>query len=289
MTLFSRILLGVIALAAIIAMLGVFAITQLNQNRYKDRIEQFVLDRTGRDLQINGEVSARLFPRFGLSLTDISMSNTDEFTETEFASVQSGDFQIAALPLLTGRLEIKTVVLNELSLKLQRNADGKTNWDDLLATTAVVETESDDNVMREVEAGTPIIAALSVDGMQISNSNISYSDARDETYVALNEVSLETGTVVLSEPFEFDSSFRVISSAATGMTSTVSAKGEIAVDLVNNIYTLQQVRLSTVNSGDSLPVDPLILSANGQLIADLNAQSVNIIIADGLLLSLIHI
>lgn len=283
MTLFKRIALGLIALVAIIAVVGVFAVSHLDLTRQKARIETRVFEETGRELQINGALNPSLFPWLGLSFSEVSMGNAQEFPDTEFATVSSGQIKVAFLPLLTGRVEIEKVTLQGASLKLLRDADGKTNWDDLMATTAVVETESDDNVVREIEAGAPIIAALSVGDVQIIDSDISYSDARDESYLAFSDLNLNTGTVLLSEPFDFESDFNFISSAASGLTSVVSAKGEIAIDLVNNIYVLQQLKLSTVNSGTALPLDPLTLSLNGELVADFDAQSVDIIIADGLL------
>lgn len=283
MTLFKRITLGVIALAAIILVVGAVAISQLDLNLQKQRIERLVLEKTGRHLQINGEVKARLFPRLGLSLQDVSMGNAVEFTDTDFATVESSELEVEALPLLVGNVKIKSVTLQGLSLKLQRDSDGKTNWDDLMATTAVVATETDSSVVQEVEAGAPVIAALSVGGVSITSSSVSYSDARDASYFVLNELNLSTGTIVLSEPFAFESDFSLISSTGSGLTSVVSAKGEVALDLANNIYRLQQLKLSTVNSGPAVPVEPLALSFNGELVADLNEQSVDVMVADGMI------
>lgn len=283
MTLLKRITLGLIALVAIIAVVGVFAVSHLDLTRQKDRIELQVYEKTGRELQINGDLNATVFPWLGLSLSDVHMGDAEEFSDSEFAAVDSIKTKVAFIPLLTGNIEIEKIALDGLSLRLQRNADGKTNWDDLMAASAVVETESDDNVMREIEAGAPIVAALSVGDVQINNASISYTDGRDESYLAFNDLNLNTGTIVLSEPFAFDSDFNFISSAASGLISVVSAKGEVAIDLVNNIFVLQQLKLSTVNSGDSLPLDPLPLSLNGELVADFTAKSMDITVVDGLL------
>ena len=283
MTLNKRITLGVIALAAIALVVGVAVISQLDLSQQKPRIEQLVLDKTGRQLQINGPVKLQFFPGPGLSLTDVSMGNAAEFAGSEFATVESGEFQIELLPLLTGDIKIKSVTLQGLSLKLQRDADGKTNWDDLMATTAVVATETDSNVVQEVEAGAPVIAALSAGGVKVVKASISYADERESSYIALNDFNLSTGTVALSEPFRFESDFALFNGADDGLTSVVSANGEIELDLANNIYRLQQLKLSTVNVSASLPVDPLPVSFNGELVADLNAQTVDINVAEGML------
>jgi len=283
MTLYKRITLGVIALAAIVLVVGVLAVSHLELRQHKERIEQLVLEKTGRQLQINGSVNLQVFPWPGLSVQDVIMGNAAEFTDAEFATVQSSEFQVEVLPLLVGDIKIKSVSLQGLSLKLQRDTDGKTNWDDLMATTAVVATETDSDVVQEVEAGAPVIAALSAGGVKVSDANVSYVDERDASYITLNELNLSTGSVVLSEPFAFESDFALTNSAGSGTRSEVSANGEIALDLANNIYQLQRLKVSTVNSGSTLPVDPLAISFNGELVADLNAQTVDIEVSDGML------
>jgi len=283
MTLYKRITLGVIALAAIVLVVGVLAVSHLELRQHKERIEQLVLEKTGRQLQINGSVNLQVFPWPGLSVQDVIMGNAAEFTDAEFATVQSSEFQVEVLPLLVGDIKIKSVSLQGLSLKLQRDTDGKTNWDDLMATTAVVATETDSDVVQEVEAGAPVIAALSAGGVKVSDANVSYVDERDASYITLNELNLSTGSVVLSEPFAFESDFALTNSAGSGTRSEVSANGEIALDLANNIYQLQRLKVSTVNSGSTLPIDPLAISFNGELVADLNAQTVDIEVSDGML------
>ena len=283
MTHLNHIKLGLIALLTIIVVVAVFAVEYVDLKRQKALIESIVLEQTGRELQINGAVTANLFPWFGLSLTDVLMANAEEFSDTEFATVSSGELQLYVLPLLTGDIKLKKVVLRGLSLNLQRDADGKTNWDDLMATTAVVETKSDDNVVQEIEAGAPLIAALSAGDVQIVDSKVAYTDERDASFLAVNELNVNTGTVVLSEPFAFEANFDFITSAASGLTSVVTSSGEIAVDLVNNIYALRDLKLSTVSSGAALPLESLPFSSNGELVADLNNQTIDIKVTDGLL------
>ncbi len=281
MILFKRITIGLIALILIIAAVVTFAISSLDLNHHKARIEKLVLDKTGRQLQINGEIHASVFPWIGLALHDVTLANSVEFQDSEFATVRSGEFQVELLPLLFGNVNIQSVELQGLSLKLLRDADGKTNWDDLMAATAVVETDAGDNVVQEIEAGAPVAAALSIGGLQVNDASISYSDARANSYVSLNELSLTTGTIVLSESFDFESNFNMITSAADGINSAVVATGAIKLDLADNIYRLEQLQLNTVSSGAALPMDELPISISGDLSADLNSQTVDLVIEGG--------
>ncbi len=281
MTLFKRLTLGLIALILIVAVVGAIVISRLDLNHHKDRIEALVFEKTGRQLQINGQINASIFPWIGLSLTDVTLANSEEFSGSDFASVVSSELQVDVLPLLMGRVNVQTVELHGLSLKLQRDADGKTNWDDLMATTAVVETNAGDDILQEVEAGAPVVAALSIGGLQITNATILFSDARADSYISLKDLNLNTGTIVLAQPFDFESDFSVITGAANGLKSKVSATGAIKLNLADNVYQLERLNLNTVSAGRALPMDQLPLSIVGDLVADLNKQTVDLIIEEG--------
>ena len=134
------------------------------------------------------------------------------------------------------RLKIKSVGLQGLSLRMRREADGKTNWDDLLSATAVVETETDGGDIQEVEAGAPVAAALSIGGLEITDADITYTDARDERYLVLNNFHLTTGAIVLSEAFAFESGFNLNSSRSANVISEIDVSGDIAINLNDNIH-----------------------------------------------------
>ena len=172
MTPLKRIIPGVIALVAIILVVCVFAVQHIDLSRYKHRIEQLVLDKSGRQMQINGPVNASVFPWMGVRLQDVTLGNVSDFSDVEFASALSSEIQLEFLSFLTGNLSVKSLKLQGLSLNLRRNTEGKTNWDDLLSNTTVVETESDGDVVQEVEAGAPVAAALSVGGLPVSYTHL---------------------------------------------------------------------------------------------------------------------
>ena len=168
MTPLKQITLGLVALLAIVLLVGAFVINHVDFSGYKPRIEQMVFEKSGRQMTIDGSVNVRVFPWIGVMLQDVTLGGASEFSDTDFASARATEIQLELLPLLTGNIEIKSLQLDGLSLALKRDADGKTNWDDLMSNTAVVETESDGDVVQEVEAGTPLVAALSIGGLRIN-------------------------------------------------------------------------------------------------------------------------
>ena len=146
-------LIGLAAIVIIVGVVGAVLINSLDLNLHKDKIQQVMLDKTGRELQINGEISASFFPWVGLSLQDVTLANASDFPEEVFAKVVSSDLKVELLPLIGGNLNVNLVELHGLELNLQKNQDGLTNWEDLMSNTAVVETSNGaDDIVQEVEA-----------------------------------------------------------------------------------------------------------------------------------------
>lgn len=100
----------------IISIVGVavFFLT-FDPNAYKDRLEDFVYQRYERHLTIDGDISLSLFPRIGLSVQELQLS--DKGSSTPFAAVKQMRVSVAVWPLLWNRL-----VIDHLSL------DGVQAW-----------------------------------------------------------------------------------------------------------------------------------------------------------------
>lgn len=264
--------MGLLLLIVIVGVAGTLLINNLDLNLHKDRIQQVVLDKTGRQLHINGEISASIFPWAGLSLSDVTLANAPEFGDQVFARVRSSDVKVELLPLIGGNLNVNLVELHGLELNLQKAADGRSNWEDLMSTTAVVESSSSDNVVQEVEAGAPLVAALSVGGLVVTDAKVQWQDLKAGNDLSLESFNLSTGVIQISQPFHFDTDF-VVASSSIGIASDVVASGEINLNLNDNVYTLSGLQLSTDATGSALPIERLKATIGADLVTDLNAQT----------------
>lgn len=262
-----------LATIVVVGGIGLLLIKNLDLNLHKDKIQQVVLDKTGRELTINGEISASLFPWVGLSLNDVTLANAPDFGDAAFAKVVSSDVKVELLPLIGGNLNVNVVELHGLELNLHKAEDGRTNWEDLMSTTTVVETSNGaDDIVQEVEAGAPVVAALSVGGLVVTDAHVKWTDLKANNDVTLDAFNLSTGAIQLSEPFHFDTDFSVVSTSV-GVASDVVASGEFNLNLTDNIYSLSDLKLTTNATGDALPVDRLQATLGGNLVTDLNAQT----------------
>ncbi len=119
----------VVALLLAVVGLAIFLLT-FNPNAYKSRLESLVFERTARTLTIDGDIGLSLFPRIGLSVSDVALSNRD--AKDTFVSIDSARFAVAIWPLLSNRLVVDHVAVTGLKAYVVRDAQGRFNFSDLL-------------------------------------------------------------------------------------------------------------------------------------------------------------
>ncbi len=114
-------LLAVIALAFTVLMATDF-------NDYRDLVQQRMKAATGRDLVIAGNIDASfsLSPR--LTAQQVSFRNAAWSDLPQMASLNEIEAEIALLPLLSGEIRIKEVVLRGGQVVVETNKDGVGNW-----------------------------------------------------------------------------------------------------------------------------------------------------------------
>lgn len=266
-------LLGTVIVLALVIGVGVAALVYLvDWNNFKDTIQNQVKQQTGRDLTIAGDLSPSVFPWAGIEIGEISVANADGFGEQPFASIKGADVKVKLLPLIKREINVRTVELSGLNVDLQRAADGSTNWDDLIqsTTTTVEEVSDDEQVTTEVEGSTASIAALAVGGIVVSDANVSWKDATTGTDARLSSFNLQTGAIELEQPFDLNMDFAVISQSMD-LQADVTANANLMVDLNAQVYSINDLVLTTDAKGGALP--------GGQLEARLGA-AVNAMLAD---------
>ncbi len=127
---FKRILISIVVVF-LVALVGIaiFLLT-FDPNAYKSKLEEIVYDRYQRTLSIKGDIELSLFPRIGLSVQGVSLSDRD--TTDTFASLDSARFAVAIWPLMFNRLVVDHVAVTGFKAWLIRNEQGDFNFRDLI-------------------------------------------------------------------------------------------------------------------------------------------------------------
>ncbi len=195
------------ALAALIglALAGALALYLLfDPNDYKDFAAGWVSERTGRQLEIEGDLELSFFPWLGVSTGRLSLSNAPGFEPAAFATVESAAVRVKLMPLLDRRFEMDTVELNGLLLNLARNGAGQGNWEDLLGRA---ETGEPSGPGTSATAG----ESIQIAGLRVADATIFWREDGDQVRYIARELSLDTGTLQPGQPVDVDLALNLLS------------------------------------------------------------------------------
>lgn len=271
-----RTLIKVIVIVLVLAVAALAAIPfVVDPNDYKDEIATQVEKATGRQLSIQGDIGLSVFPWIALELGQLSLSNASGFEADSFAQVNNAQIRIKLLPLLKKELEMDTIVLDGLVLNLETDKDGNTNWQDLTKTDAKTEADIKEAAPESAKDAPPALAAISIAGVQLSNANILWSNAKTGENYQLRNLNLDTDPLVPGEPTALNMDFDLIS-AKPEAKAHITLATQVMVDIEKQQYQLNDLTLTTLAEGKELPVDQANITLNADIAADMVKQLVTL-------------
>ena len=124
----KKILLVIATVLVIGVGMLVALLATLDVNQYKPRIIAAVQEATGRDFDIKGDIGlkASLVPT--LSVEGVSLGNAGWAAHDTMATVERFEAQIKLIPLLSGQIAVRRVVLIGARLVLETDRKGQGNW-----------------------------------------------------------------------------------------------------------------------------------------------------------------
>lgn len=162
-----RALIVLAVLAVLLAAVASYLVASFDANRYKGLLIDWVRDHKQRTLRIDGPISLSVFPRLGVSLAGVSLSEHQR--ADEFAALQSATLSVQLLPLLRKQLVVDRVAARGVRVVYTRDANGARNIDDLLSPTPATPQDAAPAAM-----GT---ASFDVSGLQLEDMQATVKDA----------------------------------------------------------------------------------------------------------------
>lgn len=249
-----RVLLIVGGVAVLIVGAAAAWLSTLDPNDYKERIVAEVAKATGRTLSFDGPLELALWPKIRLKTGGLELGNAEGFGDEPFVALDEAQIAVATLPLIMRRVEMDTVVVRGLKVNLARDAEGRTNWDDL-AQGGKAEDGGDSG---------GAIGALVLGGVDIQAARISYRDAKDGRDIVIDEINAKTGALNFGEPVEFKLD-AAIKSAQPALDGDTSLSGTVAYDIGAKHYLVSPLALNADFRGKSLPNGKATLNAGATL------------------------
>ncbi len=248
-----------IVLVAILAVIA-FALT-FDPNDYKEQIASQVEKQTGRSIQFNGDLSVTLFPWLGAATEDVELANAEGFDPESMVRVQRLEAQAALLPLLRGEFEVGTLLLEGAEIHLARDAEGRSNWDDLIEHQAGRSGEPDEAAGPAREAPAGEARPLTIGGVDIREATVHWRDEQAGQDVTVDGLNLQTGALADGEPtrVELSSGFRFALPDMPAMEGSVDLAADVQAWLDRRDAEISDLEVNLSASSEADPADAAAL------------------------------
>ena len=238
----TKIFAGVVgAIVAVFAVAAIALFLFFDPNDFREEIAAAVHESTGRELQIEGEISVQLFPWLAVEMGRTVLGNAEGFGDEPFAELDHARLSVRLLPLLLRQeAQVGAAEIDGLNLNLAVDGGGRTNWDDLLEAS---------NGQAEASEGAKEARALDISGVDINSASITYANQQKgdryeltDVNVAFGRVSNDGSPIPASGSLHFDVQ-------PSGYSGDVELESELVFDASNGVFTLNGFSMQGVANG----------------------------------------
>lgn len=278
----------------------------INPNQFKPQITELVQKNANVILTIEGDIEWTFYPWLGLKVQNISVASPNTPT-VPLANIKLAQASILLKSLFNKELNINDVVMDGLSVTLLKDANGNTNWS-FPEQTQQVEVKPESQDEQPTSDSTKKMPNLYVKSISVKDANFVYKDAVQNQALALKNLNITTGEVMLNQPISvsLNSSYLLFNPKVEGnieLSSVIDFKAEqkrlqlrdlklkndikmndiqlltelsTVLDMDLNTQLLQLSNLSIQNQGKVQGFDIKNLQVKGIVKADLIKELVNV-------------
>ena len=246
------ILIAVVILLLTIIVGGVMIF--INPNDYKAEISHQVYKMTGRTLTIQGDIKWSVFPWIGLEVNNVTLSNAAGFGDKPFAQLGNAQATIKLLPLIKGEVEAGNLKLNNVTVNLMKNAQGKTNWDDMIKRDASDKTALPDaNKTTKTKQANKKLPGILVSSISIIDATVNMQDAQQKTNNSYTIKELDSKNInIKGNQFPFT---LIVSLKNTDTNQVINTKLNSDISLDTNKQTAKLSNFSLIINNMQLKGD----------------------------------
>jgi AsmA protein len=276
---------GLVALLLIVVVAGGVLLGMFfDPNEYKPEIKKLALEKGGVELEIDGDLGWSVFPWLGIEINQIKVSYPGK---PQLAELNQAQVSVDLAALLSSKIKMSSIVLDGLTLNLEKNKDGSTNWAVAGAgqnASGTVESSANTQAATPTDTATPAQTnggadiALDIESIAITNGNISYRDAAAGSKTLLKNFTMTSGKVTTSAFFPAELSFQAEQYQAEQQQMTVDAalKAEFFLDLANQQYKIKGLESTLGLSGAPFNGKTVNVKLNSDIESDLNKETASL-------------
>ena len=265
-------LFGLIIVLVLLVVAAVVVLPMVvDPNDYKPQILATAKDKLGRELAIDEDLSLSVFPWLGLETGGVRVGNAAGFKAEWFAEIDRLGLKVKLMPLLSRQVEVDNVLVQGLRLNLEKDAKGKTNWEDLAAQQD--KPAAPDPAAPAVDQGPPF--ALSVQGIEIEDARVSWDDRQSGQQYVVDGARLVTGALApgVTVPIEAAMAF---TSSQPAMTLKAKLDASVESDTDLKAFRIAGLVLALDAAGEGLPKGGAELTLKTDLAVDMKADTLQL-------------
>lgn len=169
-----------------------------------DYVKEEVEGATGRKLTVNGDPSFSIFPDVALTLPEVALSNAPGGEAEDLVRIKSADIQVDLMAAISGDVVIKRFVLVEPVIAIEKDANGRFNFEFDPPAGAAAPAASDSSSRDSGGGGGGL--ALRLDDVRLENATFIYMDAQTGQRQELKGVNAKLSLPDFAGPFDMDAS-----------------------------------------------------------------------------------
>ncbi|NEV80265.1 AsmA family protein, partial [Rhodopseudomonas sp. BR0C11] len=167
-----------VAVLIAVAVTGAFALSlTIDRGALRQAVEQQLRAATGLKLVVDGDIDVTIFPRSTVTFSNVRLKSDEDGGADAALSVKTLITNLRLLPLLLRRFEIADVMLNQPSIHVVRDADGRSNWTPFI-----------DSLTRTMKPG--LDDQVSFSEIRLQDGELSYRDETAGVHEHIDDIDL---------------------------------------------------------------------------------------------------
>lgn len=240
MTKFVKITAGIIASLFTIAV-AIIALTIMfvQPDFVKKKVSDWVQKHTDRELTIDGQMHWTLIHGFGLTASDVTLSNPKGFEKTPFAHAKTMTITFQLVPLIKKEFAINHIRFDRLDVNLINKPSDVNNWS----------IKFQQQKQQQETAGQDF--KININRITLKNSSIHINNQRSNTDVKFNNVYLYANNLH-SDRMIYISGNGKLEGNKPNISSSLSINGKVLYDNTKQLIKLENFELVCTNPNQIL-------------------------------------
>ena len=284
-----KIILSLITILVFLITIAVLtAYFLVDPNNFKPEIIAAVKEKTGKELNLIGELKLSVFPWLGVSTGQMTLNNSAGFQDQYFATLEASDIKLNLIPLLTQKIDVSRVVLKGLVLNLEKNVLGVNSWDSLKPIKTLEQAAPAIN-NNEEQMAVNSLAVLAVGGMVIDNAQINWRDQVTAKQLFFKDINLNVDSFAFDKPVTLNLT-GLITKPDSAYKASIQMSSQFIVSEKLEAFAFNNSELQATISTDNIADEPLLATlAVANMLLDKSTQTVKVsnlkLVADDIVIS----